>query len=907
MRRAAGPVLVCLVIAAALYASGGVLDELVLDGARVRVALLPPWESAVGLLLAAAVAVALSARLAPRSGTLERRRFPDVLWPLAGSAVLLLPFLPLVADWWPVLQILAGPLRWVVWLVVAMLAIWAWRQQPVDAPSRPVSRWIPRRRNAQAVLIGIATAIVSGAAASQLTGTVLYPAGDEPHYLIIAQSLWRDGDLKIENNHDQGDYWEYFEQELEPHYLTRGVDGEIYSIHPVGLPILMAPVYAAGGYRGVVIALIAMAAIAAALAWRWIADTVGSPEAATFGWAAVAVSTPFVFNTFSVYPEIAAALAVMIGVTTRNPWVLGIASGCLPWLSTKYAPMSAALLATGLISGSGPGTWRLAPIRWIVGAAIPYAALLAAWFTFFYVIWGSPWPQAPYGGMVQTSPWNLGFGAPGLLFDQEYGLLPYAPAYALAATGLWALWRRGGEHRALAIRVGLVFLALLGTVGAFRIWWGGAASPSRPLASGLLLLALPIGVAYAEASPGTARRAAQYLLLWIGVGIAVQMCLAQDGFLLSNGRDGSSALLEWWLPRWPTWSLVPTFIYHEAGPATVQSLIWIAVAGMCAAALRRMPARGPGAAALATCAIFASGLIAAALLFRLVPAEPPQPAVNLSARARITALDSFDRRARPAAVVYNPLSKTSAEDLMSRVTLEVTPGLRPQPQPLRVIHNGRFSLPAGRYRANVAFADSERIGPHDLSLQLGRTGPPLSTWTVDPGHGPWTVDFTLPADVGFVGFRGLREIERAVREITITPLAVTDESQRPRLPPVLGASWHGETLVLFHDDWTVSEPDGFWIHGQRPTQLTFAAADDKPVAPTVHIRSERIPNRVTLRAPGWERAMDLKPGETELVELPPPSRGVITVIVETESGFVPADKDPASHDRRLLGVWVEVR
>ncbi len=103
--------------------------------------------------------------------------------------------------------------------------------------------------------------------------------------------------------------------------------------------------------------------------------------------------------------------------------------------------MSAALLATGLISGSGPSTWRLTPIRSIAAAAIPYAALLAAWFTFFYVIWGSPLPSAPYGAMVQTSPWNLVFGAPGLLFDQEYGLLPYAPVYALAATGLWALWR----------------------------------------------------------------------------------------------------------------------------------------------------------------------------------------------------------------------------------------------------------------------------------------------------------------------------------------------------------------------------------------------------------------------------------------------------------------------------------
>ena len=81
---------------------------------------------------------------------------------------------------------------------------------------------------------------------------MLFPAGDEPHYLVIAQSLWRDGDLKIENNHTRRDYSEYFAPDLEPHYLTRGADGEIYSIHPIGMPVLIAPVYAAGGYRGVV-------------------------------------------------------------------------------------------------------------------------------------------------------------------------------------------------------------------------------------------------------------------------------------------------------------------------------------------------------------------------------------------------------------------------------------------------------------------------------------------------------------------------------------------------------------------------------------------------------------------------------------------------------------------------------
>jgi hypothetical protein len=77
------------------------------------------------------------------------------------------------------------------------------------------------------------------------------PAGDEPHYLVIAQSLLRDHDLQIENNHTRGDYHEFFALPLKPDYLLRGVNGQIYSIHAPGLPVLVAPVFALFGYRGV--------------------------------------------------------------------------------------------------------------------------------------------------------------------------------------------------------------------------------------------------------------------------------------------------------------------------------------------------------------------------------------------------------------------------------------------------------------------------------------------------------------------------------------------------------------------------------------------------------------------------------------------------------------------------------
>lgn len=130
----------------------------------------------------------------------------------------------------------------------------------------------------------LTTAIICGTLAWRLSGTPLFPGGDEPHYLVITQSLLHDGDLKIEDN---------------------------YSIRPVGLPILALPAFAAAGYRGVVAMLVAMAALAAALLWRWIRETTGSADAATFAWAAVALTTPYLFNLFTVYPEIPGALAVM--------------------------------------------------------------------------------------------------------------------------------------------------------------------------------------------------------------------------------------------------------------------------------------------------------------------------------------------------------------------------------------------------------------------------------------------------------------------------------------------------------------------------------------------------------------------------------------------------------------------
>jgi hypothetical protein len=917
------PLAACVVTGAALYFTRGVLDQHETAQRLMRIALLPPWQSLLGFTCLAALVLLVVDRMNTRRGTTagRRPRLAELVLPLFFLIVLAVPFVPVLPDRWPVLQALATPMAAVVWLTVAGLQLWVlWQSRLITA--RAIERWSVTRI---AIAIFAATAALAGLAASQLTHTPVFPGGDEPHYLVIAQSLWRDGDLKIENNHTRGDYAEYYNHPLEPHFLRRGTDGEIYSVHPIGMPVLMAPVFGAAGYLGVVWALILIGAAAATLAWWWAIGAVKSPGAATFAWAAIAASAPFLFNTFTVYPEVCAALAVMIAVVLAVKaapeapglwrWLaIGAAGAALPWFSTKYLPMSAALMAVAGCRAQGSDPFAVfrkgsAPyVRHKMACLItPYVLSLAGWFAFFYIYWGSALPSAPYGDLVQTTPLNLLFGAPGLLFDQEYGLLAFAPAYILAVTGLVIMWKSGGDMRRQAIEIVVIFGALLASVGAFRIWWGGSSAPSRPIASGLLLFAVPIAVAFRAAPEGSARRAAQHLLLWIGVAIGITLAVAQGGLLIDNGRDGTAALLEYWSPRWGMWSLAPTFTHDETYIASLHTLWWLAVAAGAAIVLARWRDLQPGAAALAAATVFGGALLILALTMPLLPSGDPRPAVDLGARSRLAALDAFDSRVRPVAVLYDPLRRVPAADVVPLLSMGVKPQQRTDPQPLRVIHNGRFSLPAGTYELDVLFGKDVPLRPTTLSLQVGRVGPPLYSWTLQPKPGErHRTSLRLAVDASFVGFRGPIEMERAIAGITITPTTVIDAGARPKVPTTLSAAAYPGATLYFHNEQMYPEPAGFWTVGKRSVEVTVAVAPGQPMPIVLRVHSGGQANEAVFSTFGWLRRYQLQPGAAVDVALPIVPGGVIPLTISTNSGFQPRDLDPASRDTRFLGIWVEI-
>jgi hypothetical protein len=869
-----GP-LVCAGIA--LWAGRAVLDVVTSSAGVVRVALLPPvaW-------LVAAVVVMASAGF----GFARLRRDPDVALPLCALLVLALPYLPWLPDQLPVLRIGAGPGRDVLWFVVLSLIV---------ARALSGRRIADARRGA--FIVFVVSALLFGAAAWRLVGNKVVPTGDEPHYLVITQSLIRDKDLRIENNHQRGDYREYFAATLRPDYLTRGLDGQIYSVHPIGLAVLSIPAFAIGGYPGVIAMLVLMAALATALAWQWTRDLSGE-GAATFAWAAVALTAPFVLNSFTVFPEIPAALAVMIALAWRpsssHVWVFvarGVAIAALPWLSTKYLPMAAVI---GLV-------W-IYRLRFKIGRdalalAGPVAVSLTSWFAFFYMYWGTFSPSAPYGSQEPMTLRNLAHGFPGLLFDQEYGVMSVAPVLVLALAGLVRMWRNGNDARSRAVELAAVFGALIVTVGAFHVWWGGTSSPGRPVVAALLLFAAPVAAFYASASRRS--RVAGQVLLALSLAVALVIVFAQNGTLLRNERDGSAAILEWISPTSPIAQAFPSFIVGGLAAASARAIAWLALgAALLGLARLRRPV-GEGAFALG---VVATGLAGSVCLISIFATTT---AMDVEARSRIPLLDSFDRSRRPIGLVFDPLSRVTPEEVLSRTSFVARDGQRTVAQPANLLWKARLALPAGEYAAEL----TRRAGDvSSLSLQIGRAGPPLESWTVSGAISEQR--FTLPVDVSFVGFVAPPEIANSGGALRVRPIRVVDAAERPKRPPVLNAYRYGPLSAFFHTDHVAGEPGGFWTLGGGVAQVTFSA--NAPVsALAFDLRCGPIANRVTLVAEGWREELEIAAGATKTATVPmralaaTPGINLAALDIAVADAFVPAETDQGSTDRRRLGCWVD--
>lgn len=839
----------------------------------VRLAVLAPAWVLLALLVAGAAAATATAS----------RATPAQIRPLLALWLWTVPFLPWLPDRAPLLLVMAGPLRW----VIAGLACAAGALRRIAPDLRGL---LLRLDTAGVFLVTLAIYLVLGLAAATVNG----PRGDEPHYLIITSSLLNDGDLRIENNHRQGQYRTFYADALPPDYLKRGADGQIYSIHAPGLAALLLPAYAVAGYVGTVVFMCLIGALAAAAVFA-ASEAVSGREAALVTWAAVCLTVPFLPHAWLLFPEMAAALLVAWAVllmVRRDPatdarWVIrGAALSTLPWLHTKFIVLLA--LFGGALAWS-----LLGKRRTLLGFLIPIAVSVALWLYFFYAIYGVLDPQVPYGAFARqfVRNRNILHGIVGFFFDRTFGLLVYSPVYFASIAGMWLAVRRR-EIRWTALFLVAAVTAFLIASARFYMFWGGASAPARFLVPVLPCLAPFLALAFAGGRYA-AWRGPAIAALAVSLGLAAAGVALPARLMLFSEPHGRARLLEALGGPSPLALTLPSLTEPDWYSQLPQLIPWtLALGAALFCAVVAVLWRRASASVIAAAAGF--------LLAAGVTTARPSAAVREATAARgiaeaLPALDSDWMEA----LDYTRLRRPDQARLRELTTLSPTPregGEDYSAAPAAVA--------AGRYEVQIWFNTRQPREGHiavtasraRLAATSGRLTNPATLLAEVPAP---TRNFTVRITDKAVG--------ATVSAVRLVPLGPPAGGSRPAIDvqaiePLPGRE---HAYVIYGDQHTFPEGGTFWTRGTRRARLWIVPAGAARMRITVS--TGPLAGEVLLKTAVGSRHLHVPAGRPQQVTFDLPEGGAPAPLeVQSSTVFLPVDGDPQSRDIRPLGCRVEI-
>jgi len=394
----------------------------------------------------------------------------------------------------------------------------------VFLPGGLVSRFLAARRRRTLVLLVVAVALL-------LALTPRYLTGDEPHYLAMMESLWRDRDLNLANQAGGGAL------DVLSHAVSGADRVKAYSVHFPGLAVLLLLPYGLFGAKGVIIsmALLWVAVVLVTQSWSRRTAIRPSPEPDPILLTA-ALSVPLSVLPGIVYPEIPAALLIAAAVASLEVraegalWTACAAVAALPWFQVR-------LLGTALVVALM--AWRVLGRR----AWLPLVALAASLAVqgFVFESWYGDWvPWAMYPKSMGIPRGNPIQGVLGMLFDQQAGLLSTSPFYVLLVPALLSAWRRKRTQTLWRL---VIVASYLAPVMGSNLWHGNWSPPARLWGPVLPILLVWIFAYVRERAESPRRLVSWRVLALLSLVWGLLYCLFPDKRCSVLGAQGSNFFL----------------------------------------------------------------------------------------------------------------------------------------------------------------------------------------------------------------------------------------------------------------------------------------------------------------------------------------------------------------------------
>jgi hypothetical protein len=306
--------------------------------------------------------------------------------------------------------------------------------------------------------------------------------GDEPHYLVAAESLGRFHTIHVGNAYQFAvSTRKFFPWSNPPVEQTFSSHGAAFAFHNLGLPALLAlPTWIADQHGAEAGLLTVVAALTV-----WLAYLVGTMSQVKSPWrvciAGLFLSPAYLLASTQVYPDLISGLLIAILImlvarieaSRKCSWsqmaCCGLLLGYLPWMHTQNA-LFAAVIASALIV-----VYRRTELRaWALIVGLGTAGLLWLLLALYnlYVfgrLGGPPGESFSWG----TTAWTRVLA---LLIGRQQGMFIQFPVVLLGLAALWTFRRRIPVS---AITTGVVVLAVIVTSGAFDNSFGGTSFVGR--------------------------------------------------------------------------------------------------------------------------------------------------------------------------------------------------------------------------------------------------------------------------------------------------------------------------------------------------------------------------------------------------------------------------------------------